>query len=232
MKSLGTTKLHVSDVQLGTVLLLCRIAKEFDTKSAPWSAIPRFWNCQREDFRTSHTTMLPQHNNRKRLLEPATQECVEIAPFLKGSRDVNRKRQAEGMCGYGHTFNAIEDMSMETSKSNASGGHVDKELSTGQASQNPKPKHKASKLEQVRVKIDMFWVELGNNSMWWWSFSKICAKPSLKAISNCKQESLQNVGAAHLKKHDMIMGGPPQIHKGNNPLQKLSYQWAFTLWCK
>lgn len=137
--------------QLPTVLLICRTAKEFDAKNVSWLAIPRVWYFQCEDLRTSHTAMLPQHNNRKRLLEPVTQACAEEATPLKATVEISHKRHTQGMHGYDRTFVAIEDMFVGSSKNCATGSkYVDKESSAGHASQNPNPRRRVSKLEQVR----------------------------------------------------------------------------------
>ena len=94
--------------------------------------------------------MLPQHN-RKRLLEPITQECVEKATPSKGTKEISHKRHTQGMRGYGHTFVAVENMFVGSSKGCAAGSkHADKESSVGHASQNPNPMRRVSKLEQVR----------------------------------------------------------------------------------
>lgn len=96
--------------------------------------------------------MLPQRNDRKRLVEPVSQECSEKAAFAKDSMEISHKRQAQGMCGYGQTFVAIEDMVVGSSKGNALGSkHVDKELSNGHASRKAKPRRQVSKLQQVRI---------------------------------------------------------------------------------
>ena len=94
--------------------------------------------------------MLPQHNNRKRVLEPDTPQCVEEGASSDSLMKFNHKRQLQGTRGCGRKSKAIEDMSMGSLKGSASGGkHVDKELSTSQAFQNSQPRRQVSKVELV-----------------------------------------------------------------------------------
>lgn len=95
--------------------------------------------------------MLPQHNNRKRLLEPVTQASEKEAPS-NGSRKIMR----QGMRGYGHTYVATRDKSSGTSKGSASQTkHMGKELSAGHDSRNAKPRRQLNTVKQVRLRMNI-----------------------------------------------------------------------------
>ena len=93
--------------------------------------------------------MLPQHNNRKRPLEPVTQGREEEAPS-NGSK----KNMRQGTHGYGHTYVVPRDKPMGTSKGSASQTKcMGKELSPGHDTRNAKPRRQLNTLKQVRVRM-------------------------------------------------------------------------------
>ena len=95
--------------------------------------------------------MLPQHNNRKRLLEPVTQGREEEAPS-SGPKKIMR----QGTRGSSHTYVVPTAKSMGSSKGNASQTkRMGKELSAGHDSRNAKPRRQLKTLKQVRVRMNI-----------------------------------------------------------------------------
>lgn len=182
--------------------------------------------------------MLPQHNNRKRLLEPVTQGREEEAPS-NGSKKIMR----QGMRGSGHTHLATRDRSMGTSKGSASQTkRMGKELSVGHDSRDAKPRRQLNTLKQVRVRMNILALMLcfiAPCGAWCHNIlstsltvvpqdkmgqsEHTLAKSPKRDIN--KSALPQNVELAQLMEDDILVGGPPIGHnaqsQGSNYAQNL-----------